>query len=763
MLPNHPNNNKHFGPRNLLGSLRGSLRRKFRGTLRRNLHKTIFRAFHLGLISALIGILAHLVPPFSHFEHDIGLDWLMQLRGPMPAPSNVIIAAMDRESSDALGYPNLPRKWSRQVHADLINILTKLGTPAIGFDVLFNEPRNPQDDTALAQALSRSGRAILFENLYTINQTGMRIEQLQAPISELSHAARATAPFALPKVPARVSQAWLHKGGAGDSATLPVVMLYLYLHDSYPSFTRLIRERLQPLTSSLPAWLDAPMDNPRETAERVYRLFQQYPSLQQSIGRALNHLPKKAIPATDREAIRSWLYTLAHNNSIVLNLYGPARSIHTVPYHRLLAPDDALKKELKHSAVFLGFSEILQPEQKDGFYTAFTDGSGVDISGVELMATTFANLLHRKAISPLPFWKQLLVVAAFGLVLGSALFLLPGFSIPLVVAFSGGGWLILAMFLFSHFNLWIPLTTPLLIQLPLTLLLALGWRYHVSQQEKQRVTHQFGQFLPTEIVNSAQNNTSDSRIEEGSICQLACLFTDMQGYTGMAEKSTPEKLHASLNKYFAVLYDPVYKRGGLVTDMAGDSMVAVWHKLDPGSNNLAACDAALQIQTLLEEHQYPTRLGLHSGEAFLGIVGSEVHREYRAIGDAVNTAARIQAANKVLGTQILASANIVQGFTQINRRYLGKFLFRGKQHPIELYELHQKSRHTKNTDQRLSTEFGSALKLWQARDWKEAGIYFEVVHKRYDHGPSRFYAMLCEQRRLSRKKNLNGIVVLDQV
>ncbi len=732
MLPNHPSNNKHF--------------------------RTIYfvRALQIGLLTAIIGVATLLIPPLAKLEHDIGLDWLMKLRGPLPAPSHVIVAAMDRESSDALGYPNLPRKWSRQRHADLVNTLHELGTPAIAFDVMFDESRSEEDDQAFAEAMRNSGRVILFEKLYTVNKAGIRMEQHIPPLPVLAEAAAATAPFALPKVPARVSRAWLLKEGAGDSVTLPVVMLYQYQQQHYPAFARLLAESLKKLGEPLPSWLSSPMGNPRDAATRVHHLFEQLPELAPQASKLLTTRRSSNV----REALRSWLYTHTRPNSIVLNLYGPARSIHTVPYHKLLAPDDELRRELANAAVFVGFSEILQPEQKDGFYTAFTDDGGVDISGVELMATTFANILHREDINALGGMQQLLLLGLFGLTVGGILFLLPGLFAPVGATIAAFGWLQLALYLFGEYQLWLPITTPLLFQLPLGLMLALTAQYLQSHRHRQHLSTRFRQFLPDEVVDSAQHTLEKGELQDGKTTHIACLFTDMQGYTSLAEEQSPEEIHKALNQYFSLLYEPVYQRGGLVTDMAGDSMVAIWHKHDAGTDHLAACDAALHIQSILGDKKHPTRLGLHSGEAYVGTVGSDKHREYRAIGDAVNTASRIQAANKVLGTQILASGNIVQGFKHLHRRYLGSFQLKGKMRPVELFELLPQSRSQSKEQSALHRGFSAALQLWQEQHWEQAAEAFEKLVQQFADGPSKFYAQESWKRHTSRKSSPNTVVDL---
>ena len=119
----------------------------------------------LGLLLALLGTLAALLPPVAELEEDIGLGSLFKLRGARPAPQDVVVVTIDRQSSNALGLPNLPRKWPRSLHARLVSKLHELGARAVVFDVIFEEPREPDQDAAFAQACRVAGNVVLFEYL----------------------------------------------------------------------------------------------------------------------------------------------------------------------------------------------------------------------------------------------------------------------------------------------------------------------------------------------------------------------------------------------------------------------------------------------------------------------------------------------------------------------------------------------------------------------------------------------------------------------
>ncbi|MGD8644132.1 MAG: CHASE2 domain-containing protein, partial [Chromatiales bacterium] len=155
----------------------------------------------IGALVASLGVALGLTPLALDWEEDLGLSWLFRLRGPVTPPEGVVVVTIDRESSDRFGLPNLPRKWPRELHAQLVERLHELGAGVVVFDVLFHEPRDPEQDRRLAEALRASGKVILVEYLRKEilpgngADAGAIIEQRVRPLPELYEAALATAPF----------------------------------------------------------------------------------------------------------------------------------------------------------------------------------------------------------------------------------------------------------------------------------------------------------------------------------------------------------------------------------------------------------------------------------------------------------------------------------------------------------------------------------------------------------------------------------------
>ncbi len=713
----------------------------------------------LGTLIAIQGLVSLIIPPIARLEPDIGLKWLFDLRGSRPAPEDVIVVTIDRDSSKKLQLPNIPRKWPRALHARLVRILHSAGASVIGFDMIFSDHRDPQQDEEFAQAMQEAGNVILFEYLQSENQqysaskgnTTIHIEQRLLPIPKFVNSAVAVAPFNLPKIPERVNQAWLFKSGAGDLPTFPVVALHQHLAVNFPQLKKQIHEISD--QKNIPEWLHqnkAP-ERPDDFASRLHQFFLNHDVYSRQLADSVEYKKTEL-------GILLNTHLIGNGSGIYLDFYGPARSITTIPYYQVLAKTSPV--DFKDKAVFIGFSERLQPQQKDGFYTVFTDEEGLDVSGVEIMATTFANLLERKIINPLAPPYNILLIALFGLLMGIFLYRIKGVKVIIFSILITGIYLVTSYWLFASQSKWIPLVIPLMIQLPFALLLILLSHYLISQRERSRLHYAFKKYVPEHVANTVATTGFDSLKGKATIFG-ACLATDAVEYTPFSEAQTPRELHDHLNDYFQQLFIPVHQRNGVVVDVIGDAMLAAWVEAKEKDLRRAACEAALEIQQRLNQQPrfLPTRIGLHCGEVSVGNVGAVEHFQYRFVGDVVNTSTRIEGLNKQLGTQILASAEMLEELDDLNAREVGRFRLKGKGQAITLYELKNQS----IAQQHLEL-FDVGLRQFQNQNWSASvEIFSQLLEDTPGDGPCLFYLTLIQQfQRNPPQKSWDGVVNITQ-
>jgi adenylate cyclase len=716
-------------------------------------------ALILAILIALQGLACLTLPSIAQLEPDIGLKWLFDLRGSRTAPEDVVVVTIDRESSKSLQLPNVPRKWPRSLHAELVRILHAAGASVISFDMIFTDHRDPQQDKEFAQAMQEAGNVILFEYLQSESQrfngstasTSIHIEQRLLPIPEFAQSAVAVAPFNLPKIPERVNQAWLFKSSAGDLPTLPVVALHQHLAAHFQQ----LKDQIHAVSGErdLPDWLrqNHPPETPGDFTLRLHQFFQENDLYKQQLADSQEY--KNTVLG-----ILLSTHLQGDGSGIYLDFYGPARSITTVPYYQVLAKTSAL--DFKNKAVFVGFSARLQPQQKDGFYTVFTDENGLDVSGVEIMATTFANLLERKNINPLTPPYNVLLVTLFGFLAGLFLYRIKGAKAVIFTVLISGIYLGISYWLFASQSLWIPLVIPLMIQLPLALLFALLSHYLISHRERSRLHYAFKKYVPEHIANTAASMGFDS-LEDKTTIFGACLATDAAEYTPFSEAQTPTDLHDHLNDYFEQLFIPVHQRGGLVVDVIGDAMLSAWVEGKNKDLRRAACEAALEIQQRLNQQTgfLSTRIGLHCGDVSVGNVGAGDHFQYRFVGDVVNTSTRIEGLNKQLGTEVLASAEMLEELDELNARKVGRFRLKGKDKAITLYEIKNQP-----FPQQHLEMFDAGLTQFQKQNWAAAINLFSQLLKDYPgDGPCLFYLPLTQQfQRKPPQKNWDGVVNITQ-
>jgi adenylate cyclase len=730
----------------------------------------------LGLAIGLLGALAVSLPGVSELEEAVDLRWLFQLRGATPPPPEVVVIAIDELSAQKLALPSKPSEWPRSMHARLVDRLAGAGARLVCFDLTFDTPGRPtEDDQQFADAMRRSANVLLVDSLRkeTTRLTGdsgkivgnILIEKIAPPTAALEQAALAHAPFPLPKE-ARVNTYWTFKTGAGDSPTLPVIAFQVYAFDAYRDFIGLLRKadpRLAIEPPESPRALVASADGGGLIA-KLRSAFHGDPQLAARVLRELGNTSDQELAPAKKRLIQSLVSMYRSDEVAYLNFYGPPRSIATIPYYELLGAertsDDQTKLpgagDLAGKAVFVGFSAFSQPEQdriRDDYQTVYSQRSGLDISGVEIAATAFANLTEDRPVRPLSFPWLLGVVVLWGTVLGVCCRMtrpVPAVAVVLILA---AGYLWLAVREFAVAGTWLPLLIPLCLQAPLALFGGVAFGYRDARRERRLVKEAFGRFLPDKVVDQLVGSVGHIDSAD-QLVYGACLATDVEKYTTLAETMSPRELGQLMNEYYAALFKPIERLEGVVSEVVGDAMLAIWAVAsEQASVRMRACQAALEGLQALEQFNelipggraLVTRFGLHAGQMMLGSIGASRHYEYQAVGDMVNTATRIEGLSKHLGTRILASEATVEGLQGLVTRPVGSFLLAGKTTAVSVVELLSDSQHASPDALALCRKFAAALEAYRERRWRDAVLMFrEILAAFPEDGPSQFYLSRCE-------------------
>lgn len=347
----------------------------------------------------------------------------------------------------------------------------------------------------------------------------------------------------------------------------------------------------------------------------------------------------------------------------LLRYYAPEVPLPYAHYTQALDPTGMLPPgALQGRLVLLGQNTPV--DSVDQFVTPLRGLGGGTQSGVFLHATALMNGLTGAWIVPAhPVGPALQAVLAVGVVAGLtrrwAGWRAVWISLVLaLLALLGGLWAYLAGVWWS--------TLPTLAGLALHLNVGAADSYWRERRRREQLRNEFARYVPPAVVDALAAAGAESALR-GERRVLTLLFSDLAGFTSASEHLPPEAVAQALNAYFSRMTRTVHRHGGTLDKFIGDAVMAFWNAPLPEpahAERALACAQTMQLEMVALRTEWAgtpfgkvqLRIGLHTGEAAVGHLGSHERFTYTAVGDAVNTAARLEGANKVFGTGILLSA-----------------------------------------------------------------------------------------------------------
>ncbi len=333
----------------------------------------------------------------------------------------------------------------------------------------------------------------------------------------------------------------------------------------------------------------------------------------------------------------------------------PPRSVRAIPFWRLFEED--LSDQLSNKLIFIGATA---PDLHDSRPTPLSKGE--EMAGVEIHAN-IANMLImgyrlRPLTSPLAYlWLlfAILMPVVFSLKLrsiNSFVFASVGagvlYLIAQIILFQQG---IAANIIHIHLA-WILSTIALVI-----------FRYLIVDKEKREMRGVFGKYVSPEVLEQILQNPQKVALG-GEEREITVLFSDIRGYTSLSEKTSPHQLVDIINRYFTSVTEEILKNDGVVDKYIGDAVMAFWGApLSDPDHAEKALKASLGMIKKVEEFNQILKkeigieiaigIGLYSGPAIVGNMGSSQRFDYTAIGDTVNVASRLESLNKEYQTSII--------------------------------------------------------------------------------------------------------------
>jgi len=263
--------------------------------------------------------------------------------------------------------------------------------------------------------------------------------------------------------------------------------------------------------------------------------------------------------------------------------------------------------------------------------------------------------------------------------------------------------------------------------------------YYSEVHRKQELISAFGQYLPPHLVHVISREPERFSLE-GESRELSVMFCDVHNFTAIAEALGPRQLVRLLNALFTPVTKDIYDHRGTIDKYMGDAVMAFWGApMDDPEHARHALAAAFEIQRTLAELQPAFRargwpeitmgVGVNSGVANVGNMGSEYRIAYTAVGDTVNLAARLEELTRIYGVRIIAGEATRAAVPEMLWRELDLVQVKGRQGPIRIYEPLGWRAELGEAAAERAERHDQALRLYHGRDWEGAAAAFEALHR----------------------------------
>ncbi|HEY2352594.1 MAG TPA: adenylate/guanylate cyclase domain-containing protein [Candidatus Acidoferrum sp.] len=438
---------------------------------------------------------------------------------------------------------------------------------------------------------------------------------------------------------------------------------------------------------------------------------------------------------------------------LAINYRGPER---TYPYYSLV---DVVQHALpagtfKDKIVLVGASATGIGDLRTPPY------GGITYPGVEVHANAIDNMLNHDALkrgAPQELWDIALILF-FGIPVGIWMALVSPrwmwFGLSFIVP------LLLVDYLAFLRGWWLNFSVPALTLVSNVLLISL-YRALVEEKEKRRIRTAFGQYLSPEVIRRLLLNP---KLVEPKKTEITVMFSDIRGFTTISENLDAQDLAVFLNQYLSDMTSLVFEYAGTLDKYIGDAVMAFWGApFEVDDHAVNGCNSALRMMQRVRDMQRTWQaqgkpkldigIGLNSGVASVGNMGSALRYGYTALGDTVNLSSRLEGLNKDYGTHILVNETTYAATQDANFVYreLDVIRVKGKNQPVTIYELIGRKGESgvygsaEELQQRLD-QFAHGQKLYRARRWHEAQQEFQKMLDRWpDDGPARTYWKRCQE------------------
>ncbi len=683
-------------------------------------------------------------------------DLKVTARGERPVSGQVVIVAIDEKSLKKEGrWP-----WPRSRLARLIDSLTRSEVSAIGVDIFFPEKdiyiplaevkekisrgrfqnldsramirlldEVGDSDSRFTEALEKSSRTVLSYFVFSSREQTQGIfpeisrreldllDFSQYSMIQMADANKVSAPLrsiyaaglSLPElVNAANSNGYVSFVPEQDGVVRRLPMIQAYKEYVFPPFSLQVLKEGTGMPTTV-----------RLSKNRVEEIL----------------LGNIIIPVTER-------------GDFLINYYGPNGTFKYISATDVIS-GNVPKEDLKGKIVLIGATATAT-------HDLHTTSYGPLNPGVEIHATVIENIINRDYLQR-PAWIPMLdisITIGVGLLLGLIGLYFKAFATALLLLVGIGGYMATDYLLFSRYGLSVNSVYPVFIQIFVYFSITL-YRFMFEEKEKRFIKEAFSQYLAPAVVDRLVDNPQLLKLG-GERKVLTAFFSDVAGFSSIAEQLEAEELVDLLNMYLTDMTEIIIKYEGTVDKYEGDAIIAFFGApLSFEDHAARTCLAAIDMQKRLAElrekwkrdgkHQLFMRIGMNTGQVVVGNMGSINRMDYTMMGDSVNLAARLEGVNKQYQTSTMISQFTYEmAKNDIEARELDSIRVVGKKEPIKIYELLGRKGEMDDFVRLILPHFQKGLEHYKNRQWEEGILCFEKALNLYeDDGPSLTYFERC--------------------
>ncbi|WP_353683670.1 adenylate/guanylate cyclase domain-containing protein [Thermodesulfovibrio sp. 3907-1M] len=661
----------------------------------------------IGFVSAFIVSFLYILKIDFLTSFDLKLkDVRFRLRGNLEPDRRVLIVAIDSKSIDRLGrWP-----WDRKIIAKLIENLKK--AKVIALDIVFSEVSNPQADRILSETVNKNavvGYYFRDDETYinprsyeNLRESRIKIIKTEQEVKTLPVREFAYAELNIPSI--KTQAGFFNIFPDNDGVYRKIALLALYNGELYPHL-----------------------------ALKAVAQFKEVPVIVEIAQYGI-----KSIKIGYETA------PVDESGSLTLNYYGKAGTFKTVSAVDVIDGNVQIPED---SIIFIGATEI-------GIADIRSTPVDPVMPGVEISATAVSNILKNQyliynawvTLVDILFITVPAILLSFIFIKVSRTFL----SLTIFMAFSFLTYFV-NLFIFKNYFLDLSLIYPF-VALSLCYVLSEAYRNLIIEKKSRFLKKAFSSYVSPEVVNIIMKNPDALKLG-GEKRTITVLFSDVRGFTTVSEQLKPEKLVLLLNSYLDPMTKIVLKHRGMLDKYIGDAIMALYNAPVEFSEHakeavLTAIEMTKELKNLNEkfiQYGFPEidiGIGINTGEAVIGNMGTDMRFDYTAIGDTVNLASRLEGLNKFYGTRIIISESTFNALKQKKEfiiRELDLIRVKGKKEPVKIYEVIENL-----AFEPAIKDFEKALNLYRNFRFKEAIEIFSYIKEKFNDKASSVYEERCK-------------------